>query len=76
MKDGRRLEIKLGHPPGHAERPFEPDMLWAKFEDCVGDAMPAARARELFDRLQSLERLRSVADLPLVDVDSRQTAAS
>jgi hypothetical protein len=39
------------------------DELRAKFEDCVGSALPAVRRDALFERLSTLENLPSVATL-------------
>jgi 2-methylcitrate dehydratase PrpD len=64
LKDGRRLERALGHPRGHPLNPVSPEKLWEKFADCVAGAMTPAEARRLYDRLQTLERMESFAELP------------
>jgi 2-methylcitrate dehydratase PrpD len=48
---------------GHAHNPLGMDELRAKFEDCVGSALPAVRRDALFERLSTLENLPSVATL-------------
>jgi 2-methylcitrate dehydratase PrpD len=75
LRDGRRLQRKLDHPRGHSEHPLVGDELWMKFADCVCDALPPVRSRELFDRLQALDRLGSVSELPSINED-KQTCAS
>jgi hypothetical protein len=40
--------------------------LWTKFADCASAVAGAERARTLFDRLQGLEKLASVGDLPVI----------
>ena len=64
LKDGRRLQRQLDHPRGHAARPLAAEVLWTKFLDCVSGAMSEAQARALFDRLQTFDRLESLAQLP------------
>jgi 2-methylcitrate dehydratase PrpD len=48
---------------GHAHNPLGMDELRAKFEDCVGSALPSVRCDALFERLSTLENLPSVATL-------------
>ncbi len=48
---------------GSARQPLDRDELWEKFRDCAGDRLAEAEARRLFDRLQDLERIGSVAEL-------------
>lgn len=75
LEDGGRLERKLDHPRGHPTKPVGADVLWTKFADCVRGAMPEARARQLFDRLQALDGLGSVAELPPVDASAQRKAS-
>ena len=65
LKDGRRLEQRFTFPLGHSRRPASPEAFWTKFEDCVTGAFPSTDARNLFDRLQDIESLSSVSDLPV-----------
>ena len=65
LRDGRRLDQRFTFPLGDARRLAPPEALWTKFEDCVAGALSRADARRMFDMLQSLETLRSPADLPL-----------
>ena len=67
LKDGRRLERRLDHPRGHPQRPVGADILWTKFDDCVRGALAENDARRLFDRLQSLDRMESFAELPRIE---------
>jgi 2-methylcitrate dehydratase PrpD len=67
LTDGRRLQRRFDHPRGHPERPLVGEELWTKFADCVSNALSPAAARALFDRLQALEHLRAVDELPVVD---------
>jgi 2-methylcitrate dehydratase PrpD len=64
LKDGSRLERKLDFPRGHPSKPISAEALWRKFADCVKGALPDRDAQRLFERLQSLERLESFAELP------------
>jgi aconitate decarboxylase len=48
---------------GHAHNPLGMDELRLKFEDCVGNALPAARRDALLGRLQALELLPATAAL-------------
>lgn len=70
-----RLTITLGsgevydsgeirYARGHANLPLKPEDMWIKFADCVGGAASAETTRQLFDRLQAIDELGSVADLP------------
>jgi 2-methylcitrate dehydratase PrpD len=66
LKDGTRLERRFGLPLGHPRRPAPPEALWTKFADCTRGALDEAGARRLFEALQNLERLGSLAELPVV----------
>lgn len=66
LKDGRLLARELDWPRGHPEKPLAGNQLWDKFAGCVEDGLPGSKAREMFDRLQRLERLESFDELPLV----------
>jgi 2-methylcitrate dehydratase PrpD len=50
-------------PRGHFKRGIERDVLWRKFAACAGGVADQVRAAELFDALQNLPRLTSIADL-------------
>jgi 2-methylcitrate dehydratase PrpD len=67
LKDGTRLERRLDHPRGHPERPISAEELWEKFADCVRSGLSPEGARLLFDKLQHLDRLQSLSELPLVE---------
>ncbi len=66
LRDGRRLQRRLGHPRGHPTRPLRGAELWTKFADCVREAMPTAAAKTLFERLQAIDEIDSVTELPLI----------
>ncbi len=63
LKDGRKLTTEaVTRPRGHFERGVEADKMWVKFEDCAKPTLGEHGARNLFDTIQNLERLGSVAD--------------
>lgn len=49
---------------GHAYDPMDPAELWTKFVDCTKATHTEPDARRLFDLLQAIDGLGSVADLP------------
>jgi len=53
-------------PRGHFTRPVNGEQLWRKFADCAGDALGPSDTQALFECLQNLSRLSSVADLGLL----------
>ena len=61
-------EGPVTRPRGHFTRPVNGDRLWRKFADCAGEVLEPTEAQALFDSLQSLPRLSSVADLGLLPV--------
>ena len=64
LANGRVLASEpVREPRGHFKRGIERDVLWRKFAGCAGDVVDQARAAELFDALQNLPRLASIADL-------------
>ncbi len=65
LKDGRRLEQRFTFPLGHARRPAPPEAFWTKFQDCVEGAFEAGLDRQLFEQLQSIERLSNLSELPV-----------
>ena len=48
---------------GSARQPLGRDELWEKFNDCAGERLGEVEARHLFDRLQALERIGTVAEV-------------
>lgn len=55
LKDGSKIESKpVTRPKGHSSRPLMPAELRAKFDDCVGSALPAAARDRLFGSLRNL----------------------
>ena len=70
--DGRRLENqRQAQMRGSPELPLTREELWTKFEGCVQFGQSRIPARELFDKLMSLDRLERVQDLPGLVADSR-----
>jgi aconitate decarboxylase len=64
LRDGRRFASEpIVYPHGHFKRPVDAAALWRKFEDCTAQVLAETQARALFDRLQTLHRLASAADL-------------
>jgi 2-methylcitrate dehydratase PrpD len=66
LQGGAEHIVDIVAPRGHSSNPPSLQDLWGKFSACVGDAMPPRDAQLLFDRLQNLETLAGIADLPLV----------
>ena len=65
LKDGRRLEQRFTYPLGHARRPAPPEAFWTKFADCVEGAFAPGVDRQLFEQLQSIDRLSNLSHLPV-----------
>jgi 2-methylcitrate dehydratase PrpD len=62
LRDNRELASPwVSYPCGHFKNPADPDVLWNKFADCVNGA--PIDARPLFDRLQRIDALASVAEI-------------
>lgn len=62
MRDNRQLSsVRVTHPLGHFKNPVGTEVLWSKFSDCI-DGAPI-EARPLFERLQRIDTLASVAEL-------------
>lgn len=67
LKSGEVIESgKIYTVPGHANDPLTVDQLWGKFRECTVDTHDEAGARELFDALQKIDSLASVAEVPTV----------
>jgi 2-methylcitrate dehydratase PrpD len=76
LRDGRKLRSEpIAYPRGHFKRPVDTDRLWSKFADCTAAGMGDSPARVLFDRLQSLEQLASVAELAVATPAGQGMAA-
>ena len=62
LRDNRQLASPLiSYPLGHFKNPIGAEALWGKFADCINGA--PIEARPLFDRLQRIDTLGSVAEL-------------
>jgi 2-methylcitrate dehydratase PrpD len=65
LRDGRRLDSgPILKARGSHDLPLEPDELWTKFESCVISGGTRVPPRALFDAFMSLERVKSVRDIP------------
>ena len=66
LADGKTLEsAQVVAARGDADLPLSRDELWAKFEDCLAQgAYGRGEARALFDALDDMPNLASMADLP------------
>jgi 2-methylcitrate dehydratase PrpD len=64
--DGSTLQSeKVWRASGHADNPLDGEGIWRKFRDCsTAIQLAEPKARELFERLQRIEQLRSSADIP------------
>ena len=49
-------------PEGRLDRTTQV-LMWAKYDDCVGDVIDAGRAAELRSALEGFETLDRIADL-------------
>jgi len=64
LRDGRKLASEpIAYPRGHFKRPVDAPQLWSKFRACTTQGMDERQARDLFEQLQGLDRLVSVAEL-------------
>jgi aconitate decarboxylase len=63
LTDGRTIATDVEFARGHFKRPAEPEALWQKFADCTSGALSTAEAQHLFDQLQHLEAVPSLAAL-------------
>jgi aconitate decarboxylase len=64
LNDGTVLAGEpVTHALGHAHNPLGMEELRLKFDDCVGDALPAPRRAALFERLSGIEVLSEAAGL-------------
>jgi 2-methylcitrate dehydratase PrpD len=62
LRDNRELRSPpVSHPRGHFKNPIDAEALWGKFADCANGA--PIDARPLFERLQRIDTLASVAEL-------------
>jgi 2-methylcitrate dehydratase PrpD len=64
LRDNRAIASEpVYFPRGHFKNPAGADALWGKFADCV-DGAPID-AKNLFGRLQEIDRLASVARIEM-----------
>ncbi len=65
LRSGEVLESgPITSVPGHASDPLTTEQLWGKFRECTVETHDETGARELFDALQKIDSLSSVAELP------------
>jgi 2-methylcitrate dehydratase PrpD len=77
MRGGGTLTTEaVARPRGHFQRGVETEKLWEKFEDCTKPTLGERGARALFDTIQGLERISSVADFDLFPSDKRAVNAA
>ena len=64
LTDGTIVESPdVFHARGSAQVPLTREELWEKFYDCTRTRLNETAARDLFERVQALERLESVAEV-------------
>jgi 2-methylcitrate dehydratase PrpD len=62
LRDNREIKSPpVSYPRGHFKNPADAAVLWDKFADCVNGA--PVDARPLFERLQRIDTLASVAEI-------------
>jgi 2-methylcitrate dehydratase PrpD len=67
LRDGREIVSEpVFKPRGHFKRPVDRGRLWEKFKDCAGGVLEVSETQVLFERLQSLPRLKSASELGLL----------
>jgi 2-methylcitrate dehydratase PrpD len=70
LKDGRKLSGRADKAKGHPKNPMSREDVRVKFMDCASLVMSQSLAEQLFDRLENIESLDSVAELgPLLQGD-------
>ena len=63
LRDGRRLQRRVGHAKGQPQNPLTDAQLTAKFRDSAARVLPAKRVEAVLAAVQSLETLADVGDL-------------
>jgi 2-methylcitrate dehydratase PrpD len=64
LNDGTRHQSEpVARAKGHSSRPLMAAELRAKFDDCVGDALPSAARDRLFSNLQNLAQAGSARQI-------------
>lgn len=69
MEDGTvHVTPRVKRATGHADVPLSREELWEKFIDCAQfGGLTETKARALFDRMQTIDQVRSVAEIPALD---------
>jgi 2-methylcitrate dehydratase PrpD len=66
LRGGEALTSEaVKRPRGHFQRGVETEAMWAKFADCVKPTLGEAGTRALFEAIQELDRMTSIADFGL-----------
>jgi len=77
FRDGHALTSEpVKRPRGHFERGVEREKLWEKFADCTIPMLGETAARALFEAVQGLDRMTSVADFGLFSLDKCKVNAA
>lgn len=63
LADGRSFSKTVSYAKGDMRNPFSDAETWGKFSECTAAILPAAKAREAFDLLQSLDKVKDVSGL-------------
>lgn len=62
--DGRRVSRRVDNLVGRGgDNPMTTDELWDKFSDCASRALPREQIAPLFERLETLESVSSIAQV-------------
>lgn len=62
--DGRRVSRRVDNLVGRGgDNPMTTDELWEKFSDCASRALPREQIAPLFERLETLESVSSIAQV-------------
>jgi 2-methylcitrate dehydratase PrpD len=77
LRGGKVLTSEpVTRPRGHFQRGVETEKMWEKFEDCVKPTLGERGARSLFEAIQALERMDSVAGFGLFPAAQRTVSAA
>jgi len=63
MESGERFRKVVQYARGHAKAPLDAGDLWDKFKDCTQSTYARDDARQFFDELQQLDKVKSLQQL-------------
>ncbi|KAB0268886.1 MmgE/PrpD family protein [Microvirga brassicacearum] len=64
LTDGRRVSRRVDNLVGRGgDNPMTTDELWEKFSDCASRSLPREQIAPLFERLETLESVSSIAQV-------------